>query len=253
MTSFVLTRLASLGQFCWFLAGVSRRVLTGPWYPAETARHLWLTVRRCVLPVAAVVLPFGMVMALQGLAVFEHFGAHRLLASLISASVLRELSPVLASVLVAAQGGSAVAAELAAMRIKGELDASEVMAVDSTSLHVVPRLVGLALACPLLHVVGIVSGISGGYIVAVWIKGEQSGVFLAEMWAFSSPLDLYSGLIKTAVSGLIIGSVACYHGVNVKGGAAGVGRAVNDTVVHTVTIFIAANYLLSSAMFGGPG
>ncbi len=253
MTSLVLTPLAALGRFTWFVAGLTRRAFTGPLYPAETARHLWLTFRRCVAPVAAVVLPFGMVMALQGLSVFELFGAHRLLGSLVSASVLRELSPVLASVLVAAQGGSAVAAELASMRIKEELDASEVMAVDALSLHVLPRLLGLALACPLLHLVGSIAGITGGYIVAVWVKGEQSGVFLAEMWAFSTPLDLYSGFVKTCVFGVIIGFIACFHGYNAKGGAAGVGRAVNDTVVHTVTAFIAANYFLSSALFGSVG
>ena len=253
MSSLVLTPLASLGRFASFSAGVASRLITGPWYLTDTAKHLWLTFQRCFLPVAAVVLPFGMVMALQGLSVFELFGAHRLLGSLVSASVLRELSPVLASVLVAAQGGSAVAAELASMRIKEELDASEVMAVDSISLHVIPRILGLALACPLLHLVGSVAGITGGYIVAVWIKGEQSGVFLAEMWAFSTPLDLYAGLIKTCVFGVIIGFIAAYHGFNAKGGAAGVGRAVNDTVVHTVTAFIAANYFLSSALFGGVG
>ena len=78
-----------------------------------------------------VVFPFGMVMALQGLSIFELFGAQRLLSSLVGIAVFRELSPVLASVLVASQAGSAYAAQLGAMRIQEELDATEVMAIDS--------------------------------------------------------------------------------------------------------------------------
>ena len=111
-------------------------------------------MRRCMLPVLAVVFPFGMVISLQGLEVFRLFGAERLLSSLASVAIIRELSPVLASVLIAAQGGSANAAELGAMRIEEELDATEVMAVDSLSFHVVPRVVALTLACTVLNILG---------------------------------------------------------------------------------------------------
>jgi phospholipid/cholesterol/gamma-HCH transport system permease protein len=177
--------------------------------------------------VVAVTLPFGMVIALQGLEIFRMFGAERLLSSLVSVAVLRELSPVLASVLVAAQGGSSTAAELGSMRIKEEIDATEVMAVDGLQYLVLPRFLGLMLATPLLNIAGNVAGLVGGYVMAVWIEGEPGGIFL--------------------------GLVACYQGYNTTGGAAGVGRAVNDTVVQAVLVFIVANYFLTSALFGGMG
>jgi phospholipid/cholesterol/gamma-HCH transport system permease protein len=241
--------LARIGRFGQFGAAVAWRALTPPWNVSDVFRHTWLVATRCMLPVAAVTFPFGMVIALQGLEIFNLFGAQRMLPSLISVAVLRELSPVLASVLVAAQGGSSFAAELGAMRIKEELDATEVMAVDSVRWHVVPRVMALVIACPILNTLGTVAGLGGGFVMAVLIKGESAGVFMANLWAFTTPFDLVAGSIKTAIFGLLIGVVACWHGFHATGGAAGVGKGVNDTVVHAVLLFFAANYFLTSAMF----
>jgi phospholipid/cholesterol/gamma-HCH transport system permease protein len=157
---------------------------------------------------------------------------------------------VLASVLVAAQGGSSFAAELGAMRIKEELDATAVMAVDPLRVHVAPRLLAAMLATPVLNLAGSIAGIAGGWMVAVMFKGENSGVFMTNMWTLTQPSDLFGGLFKTFVFGTMIGLVATYYGYNATGGAAGVGRAVNDTVVIAVTSFIVVNYFLTSAMFG---
>jgi phospholipid/cholesterol/gamma-HCH transport system permease protein len=241
--------LARIGRFGLFGAAVARRVFTPPWNTRDFFRHTWLVSTRCMGPVVAVTFPFGMVIGLQGLQIFDLFGAQRMLPSLISVAVLRELSPMLASVLVAAQGGSSFAAELGAMRIKEELDATEVMAVDSLRWHVVPRVLALMLATPVLNVMGTVAGLAGGFVMAVPIQGEPGGVFLANLWAFTVPFDLVVGVVKTVVFGLLIGLVACFHGYYATGGAAGVGKSVNDTVVHAVLLFFAANYLLTSAMF----
>ena len=242
--------IRSVGRFGGYCGRIASRLVRGPWYLGSVCGHTWSIFTSCLVPVVAVVCPFGMVMAVQGLDIFSLFGAHRMLASLISVTVLRELSPVLASVLVAAQAGSAFAAELGSMRIKEELDASEVMAVDGLAYHVVPRILGLTIACPLLNVAGSAAGIFGGFMVAVYVKGEQAGIFMAELWAFTQPVDFWSGMFKTLVFGMIIGLIATYQGYYARGGAAGVGRAVNDTVVWSVVTFITANYFLTSAFFG---
>jgi phospholipid/cholesterol/gamma-HCH transport system permease protein len=139
------------------------------------------------------------------------------------------------------------------MRIEEELDATEVMAVDSLSCHVVPRVLGLTLACPILNIMGTIGGLAGSFVTAVWFKGENGGVFLAELGAYTSMFDIYASLLKTTIFGLMIGLVSCYLGFNAKGGAAGVGRAVNNTVVYSVLLFISANYFLTSALFGVAG
>jgi phospholipid/cholesterol/gamma-HCH transport system permease protein len=246
----LLDGLAGVGRFAVFAAALGHRLLRPPLFGGEVLRHTWTTAARCLLPVLAVNLPFGMVISLQGLEIFHSYGAERLLSSLVSVTVLRELAPVMASVLVAAQGGSSVAAELGAMRIKDELDATVVMAVDPLRFHVLPRVLGLALSCPMLYVAGATAGLLGGYITAVLVKGEPGGVFLANLWALTTPMDLWAGVLKTAIFGVVIGLVAAFHGNFASGGAAGVGRAVNDTVVHSVLAFIAFNYVLTSALFG---
>lgn len=249
----VFDTLRRLGRFSLFAGQVGVRCLRPPWHLDAMLEQTWITTTRCLLPVIAVTAPFGMVLSLQGLEIFEMFGAQRLLSSLVSVAVLRELSPVLACVLVAAQGGSSVAAELGAMRIKEELDATEVMAVDSLRYHVVPRVLAMTLACPLLNVVGSAAGLLGGFFTAVVVKGETAGVFMAELWALTVPADVWAGVLKTTIFGATIGLIAAWHGFHASGGAAGVGRAVNRTVVHAVLAFITLNYFLTSAIFGGTG
>ena len=246
----MLDSLAAIGKFGRFSGQIAVRLSQRPLFFHQIINQTWTTTTRCLLPVIAVTFPFGMVMALQGLEIFRMFGAERMLASLISIATLRELSPVLASVLVAAQGGSSCAASLGAMRIKEELDATEVMAIDALKYHVAPRVVAMTIACPLLNIAGSIAGVAGGYFTAVFIKGGSGGIFMAELWSFMGPIDIYGGLIKTTLFGLLIGLISCYHGYRATGGAAGVGRAVNDTVVHSVVAFIALNYFLTSALFG---
>ncbi|MFM2161914.1 MAG: hypothetical protein RLZZ383_1426 [Pseudomonadota bacterium] len=243
-------RAAALGRFGVYVAQVAWRLVTPPWEIRDAVRHLHLLLVRCALPVTAVVFPAGMVLALQGLQIFVLFGAQRMLSSLISVSTFRELSPVLASVLVAAQGGSSFAAELGAMRIKEELDATSVMAVDALRVHVVPRVLAVMVATPMLNLVGSFAGVMGGWLVAVVFKGENDGIFWANLWELTEPLDLGGGMFKTTVFGFLIGMISTYQGYYTTGGAAGVGRAVNDTVVIAVTSFIVVNYFLTSALYG---
>jgi phospholipid/cholesterol/gamma-HCH transport system permease protein len=242
--------IRAIGQFSVFSGQVLKRAALLRWNFREMIVQLDVTIRRCIFPVLAVVFPFGMVISLQGLEVFKLFGAERMLASLASVAIIRELSPVLASILVAAQAGSANAAELGAMRIEEELDATEVMAVDSLSVHVVPRVVALVFACPLLNILGTIGGLAGAFVTAVYVKGENGAIFISELGAYTTPFDITTSFIKTAIFGLIIGLVSCYFGFNTTGGAEGVGRAVNNTVVYAVLMFFVANYFLTSAMFG---
>ena len=251
--NFITERIQAVGRFGVFAGKVASRAIQRPFFLPRVLDYTWTCASRCLLPVSAVTLPFGMVITLQGMEIFGLFGAERMLSSLVSVAVLRELSPILASVLVAAQGGSSCAAELGSMRIKEELDATEVMAVDGIKYHVVPRVMALTLTCPLLNVVGSVSGLFGGWFTAVLVKGEPSGIFLDQLWKLTTPMDVWGGTLKTTIFGLVIGLVSAYHGYRARGGAAGVGLAVNNTVVQSVLVFITLNYFLTSAMFGVAG
>ena len=250
MTTEALDTLGGLGRFAQFMVIVVWRVITLRAFPTQSIYHLASVLYRCVLPVCATIAPVGMVMALQGSSVFELFGAERLLSFLIGQAVFRELGPVLTAVLLAAQGGASFAAELGAMRVQEQLDATEVMGVDSIRFHVAPRVVAVALAAPVLNILGCAVGIIAGFVGAVVLHGQDPASFLHTLYSSLTIVDVLNGTLKASVFGMTIGIISCYLGYNVKGGAMGVGKAVNDTVVYSVVTCLVLNYFMTTAMFG---
>jgi phospholipid/cholesterol/gamma-HCH transport system permease protein len=242
--------LAATGSWGRFAGAVLVRAVTPPWSLEALALQLWRVVVRSLLPVVAVVGPAGMVLALQGLGVLRLFGAERLVASLESLAVFRELAPVLTAALVAAQAGSTFAAELGTMRIREELDATEVMAVDGLRIHVVPRVLAAMLGTPILLLAGALAGLVGGWLTTTLVTDLPQGLYWRNLWAFTAFGDIAGGLVKGVVFGLLVGLVACHRGWNTTGGAAGIGRAVNDTVVVALTACVVVDYFLTSALFG---
>ncbi len=245
--------LIAAGRYGLFVAAAARAFVAGRWALAELIEHASTVAVRCFLPVTITALPFGAVIGFQGMAILDLFTAHRLLSSLLSVFVIRELAPVIAAVLVAAQAGSSFAAELGAMRIKEELDATAVMSVDPIGWHVVPRIGAMALVVPALTVLAGACGIFGGWIVVVGLEGQAHGVFMAHLAENLAVYDLGATALKGLCYGLMIGTVACWKGYHATGGAEGVGRAVNDTVVLCVMYTLVLNYLLSSMLFAGAG
>jgi len=251
--SLFIRPIAGVGRFGAFAFAVLRAIVTGRFSLAQVMSQASLIATRCIVPVSATIAPFGAVIGVQGMVILKLFSAERLLSSLLALFVVRELGPVLAGVLVAAQAGSSVAAELGAMRIKEELDATAVMAVDPIGWHVAPRVLAFLLVVPALTTIANVFGIAGGAVVAVGLKDQPAGVFLAYLAANIGVWDLVASAFKGAIYGGMIGLLACWKGFHATGGAEGVGRAVNDTVVQSVMYILVLNYLLSSMLFGNPG
>ncbi|MCX6339532.1 MAG: ABC transporter permease [Candidatus Aureabacteria bacterium] len=222
--------------------------LRPPFFFRETLRQMARVGGRCLVPVIGVVAPFGMIITLQGLHIVNLFGVDRMLSSILAASLLRELSPGLCGIMMAAQAGSTAAAELGTMRVKEEVDALSVMAVNPFQHLVAPRLIALTLMCPIVNAIACFSGIISGYVSAVILKGVNRGAFMANLYSFVDIIDIWGGIIKTLVFGFIIGLISCYYGYHVRGGAEGVGRAANDAVVRSIITFLGVNYFLTSAL-----
>jgi len=220
-----------------------------PFFFAEVIKSMRNISFQCLLPVIAVVGPTGMVICLQGLIVMKLFGAEKLLSSLLAESIVRELSPMLASIMVAAQAGSSVAGEIGTMRVKEEIDAMEVMSVNPFQYIIIPRLIALALVCPLLNVIASSCGMMGGYLVSVVLKGINHGVFVENLFEYLKLSHIMGGVLKSSIFGLVVGIVSCYRGYNVTGGALGVGKAANNTVVHSILLIVMINYFLTNLLF----
>ncbi len=191
----------------------------------------------------------GMVMALQGYHGFRMFSAESLVGSTVALGMTRELGPVLTSLMVTARAGSAMAAELGTMRVTEQIDALYVMASNPVKHLIVPRVIAGVIMVPILTIVSDFVGIIGGYFVGVVILDINAGAFVKNITRYVELDDIYNGLIKAAVFGLILSLVGCYKGFNTTGGAEGVGRATTEAVVLASITILVSDYFLTAIMF----
>jgi len=190
----------------------------------------------------------GMVLALQSFNALKRFGAESLVAPTVALSMARELGPVLTGLMVTGRAGSAMATELGTMRVSEQIDALVTMAVNPIKYLVVPRVIAGVLMFPVLTVISDFVGVVGGYVVGVKFLGINSGVYIARTLDFVNVHDIFYGLKKSIVFGLITATVACFNGFYAKGGAEGVGRAATSSVVMGSVLILVSDYLLSSIM-----
>jgi phospholipid/cholesterol/gamma-HCH transport system permease protein len=246
----LLQSLANIGAIVVFFGDVVYTAATRPRYVAETVRIMWVLVIRCLVPVGLAVAPVGAVISLQGLEIFRMFGLERMLSSLLGTAIFREYSPALASVMVAAQAGSSIAARIGTMRVRGQIDALAVMSVDPMRYVVVPGVIACAIVTPLLNVLTNILGVASGWVFAVPLGGVDHGAFIEHLTAQVTPADLWVGLGKCVLFGTSVGLLAGYLGMKVKGGAEAVGQAANDTVTQTIVMILLVDYIVSMALLG---
>jgi len=190
----------------------------------------------------------GMVLALQGYYSLRKFGSEALLGSAVALSMIRELGPVLASLMVTARAGSAMTAEIGIMRITEQIDALETMAINPLQYLITPKMVAALLAVPLLVSIFDVVGIGGGYIVGVKLLGVGAGSYWSSIESAVEWKDVYGGIIKSISFGLIISWVCCYKGFYTSLSAEGLGKATTEAVVLTSVIILIWDYFLTSVL-----
>jgi len=191
----------------------------------------------------------GMVFAVQIAAKFTEFGAGRYVGGLMGVSISRELGPGITGIVVAARVAAAITAELGTMRVTEQIDAMEALGVSPVRYLIIPRFLATTFMLPLLTVLTIIVGFAGGYGVAIYVGKINPVEYMETAQTFTKLWDVYGGLMKTAVFGMIISIVACYRGLNTQGGAKGVGEATTSSVVITLISLFIVNYFLSVLFF----
>jgi len=240
----------TIGGLVLFSFEVMRAAASRPRYWDEILGLMHVLVRRCMIPVGLAVAPVGAVISLQGLEIFRLFGAEQELSAFLGMAIFREYSPALASIMVAAQAGSSIAARIGTMKVRGQIEALEVMSVDPVRYVVVPGMVACALVTPMLSVLTNILGVASGWLLSVPLGDVDPGSFLANLTAQIHPADLWIGLGKCSIFGVGIGLIAGYRGLQATGGAAGVGQAANDTVVTTIVMILVVDYAVSMVLLG---
>jgi phospholipid/cholesterol/gamma-HCH transport system permease protein len=200
---------------------------------------------RALIIVSMLAFLIGMVLALQTAIQLRLYGADIFLAPMIGISMIRELGPLMTAIILAGRTGSATTAEIATMGVQEELDALRTMSINPIQFVAVPKFWAITLTMPMLSVIAMVSGIFGGYLVAVLYLGTAPSLFMGELLKNIYLNDFLAGFIKSIVFSWLIVWIGTYYGLKVRGGAEEVGRMTTASVVTGIFVIIIADAIFS--------
>lgn len=241
--------LVGAGEVAVLTGGVIRRAFTTPFMWREFIDQAWFITSVTLIPTMLVSIPFGAVISLQVGSLTGQLGAQSFAGATAVLAVVREAAPVAAALIIAGAAGSAICADLGARQIREEIDALEVMGIDPIARLVVPRAVAATVVAMLINGFVIASGIAGGYFFTVTVQGGSAGAFLSSFTALAQLSDLVVALIKSAVFGWIAAIIGAYKGLTASGGPAGVGQAVNESVIIAFMALFFLNALITALYF----
>jgi phospholipid/cholesterol/gamma-HCH transport system permease protein len=242
----VLAPVGAAGKLFAFGLDVGRALFRRPFQLREFIQQAWFIASVTIIPTALVAIPFGAVIALQVGGLIKQFGAQSFTGSASVLAVVQQAAPIATALLIAGAGGSAIAADLGARKIREELDAMMVLGIDPIQRLVVPRVLAAMLVAVFLNGLVSVVGVAGGYVFNVVLQDGTPGAYIASFTALAQLPDLWVGLVKATIFGLIAAVVAAYKGMNAAGGPKGVGDAVNESVVITFVLLFIVNFVISA-------
>jgi phospholipid/cholesterol/gamma-HCH transport system permease protein len=187
----------------------------------------------------------GMVLAVQAYGQFHTVGLDTSLGAIIHMSLVRELGPVLAAVMISGRVGSAMAAQLATMRVTEQLDALACLGVDPVKYLASPRVLACLLLVPLLTVLADLMGLIGSTLICLNVYGIDSYHYWRHTQDFVKPWDLLTGLMKAVLFGGVLSLIACHRGFNSRAGAEGVGRAATEAFVLSFVVILILDFFLA--------
>ena len=238
----------SIGKIIYFFLSTVNWSFRKPFYFKQIYKQI-LDIGFYSLPVVGLTTFFsGMVLALQTYSGFENFNNENTVAKIVLTSILRELGPVLAGLMVAGRVGAKMAAEIATMRVSNQIDALETLATRPIQYLIVPRFLAAIMCVPLLVLIGNIIGVFGGFVVAAFKLDFSPTIYIVSTLNHINSIDILQGLVKALVFGIIISIISCYFGYNANGGAEGVGRATTISVVTSSVLILTSTYFIT-AMF----
>lgn len=191
----------------------------------------------------------GLILAFQMEPPLSTFGQTDKIANIVGVAVLRELGPLISAIVLTGFAGAAIAAELGTMVVGEEIEALEAQALNPIRFLAVPRVIATVVSLVLLTVIGDVVAIATACLVSVEMLDVPYELYKDNTLSQVHLSDFLTGLLKASVFGIILAAIACYNGLKVSGGAAGVGKATTDTVVQTIVTIVIADLLFTAIFF----
>jgi len=208
-----------------------RRAGSKPYYLREIVTQMDTIGVGSLMIIVLTGLFTGGILALQTSKMLQTFGATGVTGMLVMTSLVREMGPVLASLMLAGRVGSSIAAELGSMVVSEQVDAMRALGTDPIKKLVAPRIIALVTMAPTLTVICDMVGTLGGLLVAISLLHQPSSVYIASAKAAVNYNEIFGGLIKPTVFGFIIAIIGCHMGLSTRGGTVGVGRSTTRSVV----------------------
>ena len=215
----------------------------------ETVTQMYITGIKSLAVITVVALFTGMILALQTGLELRRYGQEVYIGSAVAVSMIREMGPFMTGLIIAASVGSAIAAQLGTMTVSEEIAALEVMSINPNRFLVMPRLVALAVMMPILSVYTNILGILGGALVGATQLGVSVQAYMDNATQFATNKDLYVGLLKAFIFGIIITTVSCHQGFMTTEGAVGVGKATRRSVIISFLVILVVGYMVTRLFY----
>jgi phospholipid/cholesterol/gamma-HCH transport system permease protein len=248
MNNWIKAALLEVQEYARMVARAARSLVTRPFYYRDIIDQLNIIGIGSLTVVILTGLFTGMVLALQSGMTLDLFGARSMVGRLVSASMVKELGPVLTALMVAGRVGSGIAAELGSMVVTDQIAALRALGTDPVRKLVLPRILAGVLMVPLLTCISVGVGLLGAWIITLTQLKVASGVYWNSVVGGLYIQDVWMGLIKPFFLGFAIVTIGCHVGLRTSGGTQGVGRATTNAVVASSVAVLVVNFLVTKAL-----
>lgn len=238
--------VVALGGFFAMALDVLMSIPRRPFAWREFLIQSWFVARVSMFPTVMLAIPFTVLMVFTFNILLVEFGAADYSGTGAAYGTVTQIGPVVTVLVVSGAGATAMCADLGARTIREELDALRVMGLNPIQTLVLPRVLAATVVATLLSSVVILVGLAGSFAFAVFVQHVTPGSFVGGLTVITKAPDVVIALIKSSLFGLAAGLIACYRGISVGGGPAGVGNAVNETVVYTFMALFAINIIATA-------
>lgn len=249
LQNWIKAGLLEVQEYLRMVGRTGRALVTRPFYYRDVIEQFDLIGVGSMTVVLLTGMFTGMVLALQSGITLDQFGARSMVGRLVSASMVKELGPVLTALMVAGRVGSGIAAELGSMMVTDQISALRALGTDPIRKLVLPRILAGLIMVPFLTCISVAVGLFGGWIITITQLKVASGVYWNSVVLGLYIQDVWMGLIKPFFLGFVIVSIGCHVGLRTSGGTQGVGRATTNAVVTGSVVVLAIDFLLTKLLF----
>jgi phospholipid/cholesterol/gamma-HCH transport system permease protein len=244
----VKAALLEVQEYFVMVGKAARACITRPFYYKDIVEQFDIIGIGSLTVVLLTGMFTGMVLALQSGITLDQFGARSMVGRLVSASMVKELGPVLTALMVAGRVGSGIAAELGSMMVTDQIAALRALGTDPIRKLVLPRILAGLVMVPLLTCVSVAIGLLGAWLITITQLKVASGVYWNSVVLGLYIQDVWMGLIKPFFLGFVIVTIGCHVGLRTSGGTQGVGRATTNAVVASSVAVLVVNFLVTKLL-----